>query len=109
MSNYRNIDTERLSHTFKALSNPHRLNIFIRLASCCSPGSACHTDTDLRECVGTIGKNLELAPSTISHHIKELHRAGLIKMKRKGQTVVCWVDAETLDSLAEFFKPPVHV
>lgn len=81
----------------------------MRLASCCSPGGACHTDTDLRECVGTIGKNLELAPSTISHHIKELHRAGLIRLKRRGQTIECWVDPETLDSLAELFKPPVHV
>jgi DNA-binding transcriptional ArsR family regulator len=109
MSNSRNIDTEKLSHTFKALSNPHRLNIFMRLASCCSPVEACDTDAAIRECVGTVGKNLSLSPSTISHHIKELHRAGLIKMKRRGQTVECWVDPETLDSLAEFFKPPVQV
>jgi ArsR family transcriptional regulator len=63
----------------------------------------------MRECVGAVGKNLGLAPSTISHHIKELHRAGLIKMKRRGQTVECWVDPETLDSLATFFKLPANV
>jgi ArsR family transcriptional regulator len=109
MSNFRNNDSERLAGAFKALSNPHRLSIFIRLASCCSPGDTCPADADIQECVGTIGKNLSLSPSTISHHIKELHRAGLIKMKRKGQTVVCWVDPETLDSLAKFFKQPVNV
>ncbi|MBM3142301.1 MAG: helix-turn-helix transcriptional regulator [Chloroflexi bacterium] len=109
MSNFRNGDAERLAGTFKALSNPHRLSIFMRLASCCTPGEACKTDADIRECVGAVGKNLGLAPSTISHHIKELHRAGLIKMKRRGQTVECWVDPETLDSLAEFFKQPVNV
>jgi ArsR family transcriptional regulator len=108
MSNLRNADAERLSHAFKALSNPHRLSIFIRLAACCPPGGTCNADADIRECVGVVGKNLGLAPSTISHHIKELHRAGLIKMKRRGQTVECWVDPETLDSLATFFKPPVH-
>ena len=81
----------------------------MRLASCCSPGGTCNTDEDIRECVGAVGKNLDLAPSTISHHIKELHRAGLIRMKRRGQTVECWVDPETLDSLAEFFKLPVNV
>jgi DNA-binding transcriptional ArsR family regulator len=108
MSNYRNIDTERLSHKFKALSNPHRLSIFLRLASCCGAGIACDPDTAMRECVGTVGKDLNLSPSTISHHIKELHRAGLIKMKRRGQMVECWVDPETLDSLAEFFKPCVN-
>jgi len=109
MSNFRNGDSERLSHAFKALSNPHRLSIFMRLASCCLPGETCNTDADMRECVGAVGKNLGLAPSTISHHIKELHRAGLIKMKRRGQTVECWVDPETLDTLAEFFKQPVQV
>jgi len=109
MSNSRNIDTEKLSHTFKALSNQHRLSIFMRLASCCSPGSACDPDKAMRECVGAVAKNLNLSPSTISHHIKELHRAGLIKMKRRGQTVECWVDPETLDSLAEIFKQPVNV
>jgi ArsR family transcriptional regulator len=109
MSNFRNADSERLAGAFKALSNPHRLSIFIRLASCCSPGETCKTDADIRECVGAVGKNLGLSPSTISHHIKELHRAGLIKMKRRGQTVECWVDPETLDSLATFFKLPVNV
>ena len=109
MSNYRNADAERLSHAFKALSNPHRLSIFMRLASCCDGGIACDADKTIPECVGTVAKNLSLSPSTISHHMKELHRAGLIKMKRRGQTVECWVDPETLDSLAEFFKSPVKV
>jgi ArsR family transcriptional regulator len=109
MSNSRNVDTEKLSHTFKALSNPHRLSIFMRLASCCGPEAACDAEVAMRECVGTVAKNLNLSPSTISHHIKELHRAGLIKMKRRGQTVECWVDSETLDSLAAIFKQPVNV
>ena len=109
MSNFRNADSGRLADAFKALSNPHRLSIFTRLASCCTPGEACGADADMRECVGAVGKNLGLAPSTISHHIKELHRAGLIKMKRRGQTVECWVDPETLDSLATFFQQPVNV
>jgi DNA-binding transcriptional ArsR family regulator len=109
MSNFRNADSEQLADAFKALSNPHRLSIFTRLASCCLPGGTCNTEADMRECVGAVGKNLGLAPSTISHHIKELHRAGLIKMKRRGQTVECWVDPETLDALATFFKEPINV
>jgi len=109
MLNYRNINLGQYADIFKALSNPHRLSIFMRLASCCLPGGTCNTEADMRECVGAVGKNLGLAPSTISHHIKELHRAGLIRMKRRGQTIECWVDPETLDSLAEFFKQPVHV
>ena len=80
----------------------------MRLASCCLPGG-CNTETELYECVGKLGKDLGIAPSTSSHHIKELYQAGLINMKRRGQTVECWVDPETLDTLAEFFKQPVHV
>ena len=30
-------------------------------------------------------------------------------MKRRGQTVECWVDPETLDALAMFFKEPINV
>jgi ArsR family transcriptional regulator len=109
MSNIRNNDSERLAGAFKALSNPHRLSIFMRLASCCLPGGDCNTETEMYECVGKLGRDLGIAPSTISHHIKELYQAGLIKMKRRGQTVECWVDPETLDSLAEFFKQPTPV
>jgi ArsR family transcriptional regulator len=109
MSNFRNDSSERLAGAFKALSNPHRLSIFMRLASCCLPGGACNTETEMYECVGKLGKDLGIAPSTISHHIKELYQAGLIKMRRRGQTVECWVDPNTLDDLAEFFKQPVNV
>jgi ArsR family transcriptional regulator len=57
----------------------------MRLASCCLPGGTCNTETEMYECVGKLGKDLGIAPSTISHHIK------------------------TLDSLAAFFKQPVNV
>jgi len=95
---------------FKALSNPHRLNIFMRLASCCSPETTCDTD-EICECVGGVSKNLGIAASTVSHHIKELSRAGLIRLRRRGQNIECRVDPETLASLAMFFKQqgPVEV
>ena len=53
--------------------------------------------------------DLGIAPSTVSHHLKELCRAGLTKMKERGQAIEWWVDSRTLDSLAAFFKHPVHV
>lgn len=90
---------------FKALSNRHRLKIFMRLAHCgedgiaCKPGSTC-------ECVGDVGNNMGIAPSTLSHHLKELYRAGLIKTRRNGQRIECWVDQSTLEMLAGFFKTP---
>ena len=109
MSNYRSVDTQQLSNIFKALSNPNRLAIFMRLTCCSTQETASTTDDQVCACVGVIGKDLGIGPSTVSHHLKELHRAGLIKMKRRGQTVDCWIDPETVDKIALFFKQSVPV
>ena len=89
MSNFQTesaaLSVDRYADMFKALSNPHRLTIFLRLSSCCVPGTVCEPDDMVRSCVGDLGQNLGLSPSTVSHHIKELHRAGLIRMERRGQ------------------------
>ncbi len=102
MSKYENNGVTELAEMFKALANPHRLSIFLRLAGCCRPGAAC--GESMRACVGELGGELELAPSTVSHHLKELHRAKLIHMARSGQTVECWVEPETVDELTQFFR-----
>jgi len=81
----------------------------MRLVSCCTPGTSCSKDAGMRECVGELGKDLGIASSTVSHHIKELHRAGLIQMERQGQNVECWVEQETLDALAMFFNQKINV
>ena len=96
-------DIDRHADMFKALSNPHRLKIFLRLASCGTGGIACQTDQAC-ECVGDLGSNLNIAASTVSHHLKELHNAGLIKTRRQGQRIECWVDPGVLDSLSQFFN-----
>ena len=103
MSKYKTVKLEELAKAFKALSNPNRLQIFQRLLTCCTPGTACSTDTASGFCVGELGEDLAVAPSTLSHHIKELQQAGLIKTLRKGKNVECFVDTENLHELMEFF------
>ena len=103
MSNYRNIDINHLAGAFKALAHPNRLKIFLQLLDCCEPGTACSMEATNACCVGDLGPNLEVAPSTLSHHIKELHQAGLLQMARRGQHMDCWIDPETLDTLRQFF------
>ena len=104
MSNNRNNKVGQFSEMFKALSNPHRLSIFMRLVNCCKPGTACDVDSDrMKACVGQLGKDLGIVPSTVSYHIKELHRAGLIRMERRGQKIDCWADPKVIQGLAGFF------
>ena len=107
MSNNRDKNIEKFAVMFKALSNPNRLKIFLRLCSCCQPGTlrSINPSTELEgcACVGELGQDLGIVASTISHHIKELKQAGLIRMERRGQKIECWVDPSTLTALQEFF------
>ncbi len=107
MSNYRNniaLSAER----FKALSNPHRLTLFQRLTRCCAPGTACDLEQASQLSVGQLGEEVDIAPSTLSHHLKELNRAGLVQMERRGKQVLCWVEPSTLEELAELFSTPLN-
>lgn len=105
MSNYQTI-VQRFAEVFKALSNPNRLHIFLRLVSCCPPGTKCSSDAAVQRCVGELGQDLEIDPSTVSHHLKELRRAGLIRMERRGKNILCWVDRETVLGLANLLTAP---
>jgi len=108
MSNYQDEDIQKFAEIFKALSNPNRLKIFLRLISCCQPGAL----TTIKEsvepegcaCVCELGQDLGIVPSTISHHIKELRQAGLIRMERNGQKIECSMDPEALTALQGFFS-----
>ena len=103
MSNNKTEKTEQLADVFKALSNPNRLKIFQRLASCCKPGTVSIVEASDTACVGDLGRELGIVPSTVSHHVKELRRAGLIQTRRRGQKIECWIDPRVVDQLKRFF------
>ena len=103
MSNNKNIRIDAYAETFKALSNPNRLKIFLRLASCCKPGTVGFIDEDSTAFIGELGEEVNVVKSTVSHHIKELKRVGLIRTERQGQKIACWVDPHMVDALREFF------
>lgn len=91
---------ERLTDIFKALSNPHRLQIFMGLFDC---SAGCE------QTVGEIAALFSLAPSTVSHHLKELRQAGLVTCQRDGQRVVCRMNPEVVANLQDFIsqlRPP---
>ncbi|MBI2836810.1 MAG: helix-turn-helix transcriptional regulator [Acidobacteria bacterium] len=100
-------DTERLAEMFKALSNPNRMRIFSIMSRECGPGSCRLAGRDVQRCVGDLGKGMGIAPSTVSHHVKELKRAGLIRVERRGKTILCSIDPGAVRSLAAFFAKRV--
>jgi ArsR family transcriptional regulator len=104
MSKYRKEDLEHLSRIFKALSNPNRLEIFLKMMSGCIDEKCCSGNEWVKCCQGDFIKKLGLAPSTVSHHIKELKHAGLIKIKRKGKGTECWLDEHALLAMTGLFK-----
>ncbi|MEE9303483.1 MAG: metalloregulator ArsR/SmtB family transcription factor [Thiotrichaceae bacterium] len=106
MSKYSS-DTDQRALMFKALGNPHRLAIFQQLTQCCMPGTLCSVEQALHFTVGQIGSNLDIAPSTVSHHLKELFRAGLIQTRRNGKTIECWIEPSLLDELSAFFSTDI--
>lgn len=103
MSNYRILDLATAASRFKALGHPHRLQIFQRLATCCMPGTTCAGDEAMRRCVGELAAELDIVPSTVSHHLKELIQAGLIATERCGREIRCWVEPGVLHELGGFF------
>jgi len=107
MSNNQKIQLEQLADIFKALSNPNRLKIFLRLSTCCRPGTVGiydkNSDVDSMF-IGELGKDLAVGKPTVSHHIKELRRVGIIQTERRGQNIACWIDADIIDQLRLFFS-----
>ncbi len=102
MSNNRNDEVKRIANLLKALSNPSRLQVFLRITSYCPAEGNCNGE--VCACVGEIGQDLDISPSTVSHHLKELKNAGLILMERHGQRVECSVDSSTVQSLIDFLN-----
>ena len=105
MSNNKNIKIADYAEIFKALSNANRLKIFLRLASCCKPGTIGFIDGEDASTayIGELSQEVNVVKSTVSHHIKELKRVGLIRTERQGQRIACWVDPHMVDALRTFF------
>jgi ArsR family transcriptional regulator, arsenate/arsenite/antimonite-responsive transcriptional repressor len=95
-------DLKRIARVMKALSNPHRLQLFMNLLE--------ESRIDLskgrvHDCflVKLLG-DLPIAPPTISHHVKELADAGLITTEREGKQLICTINPTALDELRELFR-----
>ena len=76
------------------LSHPTRLEVFRHLVKGGEQGVP----------VGEIQAALEIAGSTLSHHIHRLVGVGLVRQRREGRTLYCVPQYEELDGLIAFLK-----
>lgn len=99
-----------LHSAFQALGHPHRLAIVRRLReralACCEGDRSEDCTMDPASCnVSELLESVPCAPSTLSHHLKELESAGVIERARDGREVLCRVNEARLGELARFLEP----
>jgi DNA-binding transcriptional ArsR family regulator len=95
--------TEDLARIFRALGDPSRLAIFEVVRAACTDDSA-HSSEELRNSVTEIAREFDLSLSTVSHHLKELRTAGLIRCERRGQHIFCSVNPDVLQVVDRFLR-----
>jgi ArsR family transcriptional regulator, arsenate/arsenite/antimonite-responsive transcriptional repressor len=99
---------EALAAIFKALGDPTRLRIF-EFLRCCSPEIEIDEAGECRLAgalsVGEVCCRFDQSMSTISHHLKELRLAGLIRTEKRGRWIYCSVNPAALELIREFSGP----
>lgn len=84
----------------RALSHPTRLRI-LQFVRCCGRAVAFEEEPE-SPTVGQVCCQVPVGQPTVSHHLKELARVGLITFERRGRSVLCRAREETLAALADF-------
>lgn len=76
----------------EALGNPTRLRIYRTLVRAGEEGLP----------VGKLQDKLDIAASTLSHHVKALVSVGLVSQTREGTTLLCKTNYPNMRGLIEF-------
>jgi ArsR family transcriptional regulator len=90
-----------LARVFKALSDPTRLAIYELIRA---GGGGAYSEDEVERSISAIAANFDVSLSTVSHHIKELRHAGLIRCEKRGQTVFCSADPDVLEAVERFVR-----
>ena len=86
------MDALHFAPKFAALGHEARLSIVRLLMSAHPDGMV----------VGEIQEELDIPPSTLSHHLDALQREGLVSVTREGKYLRCRADAAGLRDLLAF-------
>lgn len=89
-----------LPKVFKALSNPNRFRLFLKIL---------HSGEDSfeeRSCLlSDLVCQFSIGAPTVSHHLKELVNAGLITTEKKGKYIICKLNKDKIVTLGGIFDP----
>ncbi|MGF1650195.1 MAG: ArsR/SmtB family transcription factor [Hyphomicrobiaceae bacterium] len=83
------MDIEHIAAQLEALGHPTRLSIFRLLVRAGQSGLA----------VGQLQDRLDIAASTLSHHLSKLVVIGLVAQERRGTTLLCSVNFDAMREL----------
>ena len=86
------MDESQALASFAALSQETRLSIVRTLVVAGSEGMT----------AGAIAERMNLSPSNVSFHLKELDRSGLISQRRESRSMVYTAGYDTLAELVKF-------
>jgi ArsR family transcriptional regulator len=93
--------TVDLARVFKALGDPTRLAIY-QIVRDFADADEGHAPAEIENSIGQIASKFDLSLSTVSHHLKELRSAGLIRCERHGQSIHCSVERDVLVEVERF-------
>jgi DNA-binding transcriptional ArsR family regulator len=85
------MEIEQLAACLEKLGNPTRLAIFRLLVRAGQNGMA----------VGELQSRLNVAPSTLSHHILFLMTVGLVKQEREGRVLRCKPNFDLMNAIVK--------
>lgn len=89
---YRNMKNKDAVNLLAALAQESRLAIFRLLVEQGPEGLP----------AGKIGERLNVAPATLSFHLKELSHAGLVQSRQEGRFIFYSADYEAMNALVAF-------
>ncbi len=93
----------KLAKIFAALSSPSRIRILRNVARLGTYGGDKYRHGP--GCTITAaGLGLKLGLPTLSHHIQELAKAGLLVVERKGREKRCWAITKARNEIESFLK-----
>lgn len=84
------IDFKFLARQFKALSNEHRLALFVKILS--------HEQEHGREhgcLISDMVSNWKICAPTVSHHVRTLENAQLIDVEKDGKYIIARINLDT--------------